>query len=768
MAASQRIKGITIEIGGDTSKLTKALSSVDRALSTTQNNLRDINRALKLDPSNTALLKDKQEELSRAVADTSKKLETEKEAYEQLAKADQTPENTEKMRQLQTQIDLDTVALKDLEKQAASAANILGEKMKIAGEKVKAVGDKISSVGKNLTMSVTAPIVAAGAAAVKMASDYEESINKVDVAFRDSSDTVKEWAKTATESFGLSQNAALEAASLFGDMGTSMGLTTKDAAEMSTSLAGLAGDLASFKNVDIEQAMTALKGVFTGETESLKNLGVVMTQVNLEEFAQRMGKSYKEMSEAEKVTLRYQYVLEKTANAQGDYLRTSDGTANSLRTLQASLENLAVTFGQEILPYITPIVQKVTELINKFSQLDDRTKKIIVTIAAIAAVVGPVLVVIGSVVSAIGTIMTVIGPLVAGIKTVTTAVGALNAFLLANPIFLIIAGIVALIAAIVYLWNNCEDFRNAVINIFNTVKEAFIAFGNKVKEIVDNVVEFVVNLYNKIKEFFTKIKDTIVGIWNGIKNFFKTTTDNIKQNVTDSFNKIKDSVVNTVNNIGQNTTTGVNRVKSAFSNGFNNIRNIVSVVSSNIRQYWSETMNNLRDSARNAVSNAASIFSSLKDRVGGVFSTLFGNMRTWGQDLINNFIEGIKDKIEEIKKTMKDVAATIKSYLHFSEPDEGPLSNFHTYAPDMMKLFAQGILDNAYLVTNAMTKSFALPAMSTMTEGRTQQTQTQTMTSSLQPINVNIALEGDANRLFRIVNAQAEKNRQVTGQVFNY
>ena len=122
--AAGRIKGITIEIGGDTTKLVQALAKVDNALGKTKTNLRDIEKALKLDPTNTALLKDKQEELAKAIDLSKTRLEEEKKAYQELSKADKTPENVEKMRLLKEQIDLDTVALKDLE--IRGAGNILG------------------------------------------------------------------------------------------------------------------------------------------------------------------------------------------------------------------------------------------------------------------------------------------------------------------------------------------------------------------------------------------------------------------------------------------------------------------------------------------------------------------------------------------------------------------------------------------------------------------------------------------------------------------
>lgn len=295
---------------------------------------------------------------------------------------------------------------------------IIGQKMEKTGQKIKAAGEKISAVGSVLTRTITTPVLAAAAAAIKLGSDYEENVNKVDVAFGDSADAVKTWAKTATQNFGMSESAALEASSAFGDMATSMGLSDDEAAEMSIQLAGLAGDLASFKNIDIKTAMTALKGVFTGETESLKGLGVVMTETNLKQFAEDMGLVYGEMSQAEKVTLRYQYVMEKTANAQGDYLRTSDGFANSFRTLKAEVSNLGASFGQELLPYVTPLVQKITEIVKGFGNLDESTKQMIIRIGGLAAAIGPVLYVGGKLVSGIGTFLIKAGGVVSWIGSV--------------------------------------------------------------------------------------------------------------------------------------------------------------------------------------------------------------------------------------------------------------------------------------------------------------------------------------------------------------
>lgn len=341
---------------------------------------------------------------------------------------------------------------------AGNRATLAGEKLQAAGDKLENVGGKLSSVGNALTVGVTAPLVAAGTAAIGMATDYEESLNKVDVAFGDASQQVRDFAQTTVDQFGIAEGTALDMAALYGDMATSMKIPREEAAQMSQELVGLAGDLASFKNIGLDEASTALKSIFTGETESLKNLGVVMTQTNLDAFAlaEGFGKTTEEMTEAEKVQLRYQYVLAATKNAQGDYARTADGTANSLRTMQESSKELAVAFGQELLPEITPLIQQGTKLLKAFADLDEEQKRLVVTVAAGAAAAGPAVKILGTATTGlgkltkgVGTAVTDIGKLVASGGKATDSMGALGKVLgTLGPKGLIIGGVVAGAAAI--------------------------------------------------------------------------------------------------------------------------------------------------------------------------------------------------------------------------------------------------------------------------------------------------------------------------------
>lgn len=341
---------------------------------------------------------------------------------------------------------------------AANRATLAGDTIQAAGSKLESVGGKVSSLGTALTAGVTAPLVAAGGVAVNMASDYEESLNKVEVAFGDASQGVKEFAQTTVDQFGIAEGTALDMAALYGDMATSMKIPREEAAQMSQELVGLAGDLASFKNIGLDEASTALKSIFTGETESLKNLGVVMTETNLDAFALAEGfeKTTDEMTEAEKVQLRYQYVLAATKNAQGDYARTATGTANSLRTMQESSKELAVAFGQELLPQITPMIQKGTQLLKAFADLDEEQKQLIVTVATGAAAAGPAVKILGTATTGLGKLTKGVGSAVSDMGKLvqsggkaTDSMGTLGKVLgTLGPKGMIIGGVVAGAAAI--------------------------------------------------------------------------------------------------------------------------------------------------------------------------------------------------------------------------------------------------------------------------------------------------------------------------------
>ena len=190
-----------------------------------------------------------------------------------------------------------------------------------------------------------------GAACVELGSDLAEVQNVVDVTFPAMSKQVDAFAKNAAAQFGLSETMAKKFTGTFGAMAKAFGFNEQAAYEMSSALTGLAGDVASFYNISQDEAYTKLKSVFTGETESLKDLGIVMTQAALDQYAlaNGFGKVTAKMNEAEKVALRYKFVTEQLSLAAGDFSRTSDGWANQVRVLKLQFESLQATIGQGLI-----------------------------------------------------------------------------------------------------------------------------------------------------------------------------------------------------------------------------------------------------------------------------------------------------------------------------------------------------------------------------------------------------------------------------------
>lgn len=215
-----------------------------------------------------------------------------------------------------------------------------------------------------------------GKQCLELGSDLTEVQNVVDVTFPKMTAQVDEFARSAAQSFGLSETMAKQYTGTFGAMAKAFGFTEKQAYDMGSTLTGLAGDVASFYNISQDEAYTKLKSVFTGETESLKDLGVVMTQTALDSYAMAngFGKTTSAMSEAEKVALRYQFVQDKLSAAQGDFARTSGSWANQCRILSLQMQSLMATIGQGLINLFTPIIRVINTVIGKLATLANAFK----------------------------------------------------------------------------------------------------------------------------------------------------------------------------------------------------------------------------------------------------------------------------------------------------------------------------------------------------------------------------------------------------------
>lgn len=276
-------------------------------------------------------------------------------------------------------------AWEQIERDSKNGSKYVKKQIKGIGEQSKMSGEEMESsftnaflkLGKVLaSVFAISKIVQFGKKAIELGSDLQEVQNVVDVTFTTMSDKVNEFAKSAIESAGLSETMAKKYVGTFGAMAKSFGFAESEAFNMSTALTQLSGDVASFYNITQDEAYTKLKSVFTGETESLKDLGVVMTQTALDSFAmaEGLGKTTKQMTEQEKVALRYRFVLNQLSGAQGDFARNSDSWANQVKMLKLNIESIMASVGQALINFFTPIIKLINVLLSKIAVLANSFK----------------------------------------------------------------------------------------------------------------------------------------------------------------------------------------------------------------------------------------------------------------------------------------------------------------------------------------------------------------------------------------------------------
>ena len=871
---ANRIKGITVEIGGDTTKLQTALKGVNGEIRNTQSALRDVEKLLKLDPGNTELLAQKHRLLGEAVAGTKEKLETLKTAAEQantvLANGEISQDQYDA---LQREIIETENNLRDLERQAGQSAVAL-QKIAATGEKLKTVGDNISSAGKKL-LPVTAGVTALGTAAVSTAANFESSMSQVQATMgitKDAMSTVNgesvntmdtlsalakkmgsETAFSASEcaealnylalagydtqqmcdtlptvlnlaaaggiDLAAASDMVTDAMSALGmgvdEAGTMVDQMAKTASTTNTSVAQLGEGIltigATAKTVkggtaELNTALgilanngikgaeggTHLRNVILSLQNTTDKAAACMEQLGVDVYDSEgnmrslndilgdLNTSMDGMTAAEKSNIIGQ-IFNKTDLSSVNALLANTGTTwddlqqsiidsggaaqqmadtqldnlqGQITILKSALEGLAISFGELLLPAIKTIVGWVQKFVDWLNGMDEGTKKVVTTIALLAAVLGPVLIVIGKVVSAVGTIMTIV-PKVAGvINTVKTAFAALNTTMLANPIVLIIAAITALVAAFIYLWNTNEDFRQFWINLWENVKEVAIAVWEAIKNFFSAAWEAISStaqtVWNGIKDFFSglwegiktifstvveviktiittyfniyktiittvlnAIKTVFTTVWNGIKTVVTTVVTAIQTFITTAWNAIKNTVTTVLNAIKTVITTVWNAIKAAVTTVVNAIKNVISTVWNGIKNTVSTVVNGIKNTVSTVFNNIKSSISGTMGNIVSVIKTGFNNAISfitslpskalqWGKDMIMGIVNGIKSCIGAVGDAVSSVANKIKSFLHFSVPDEGPLTDYESWMPDFMKGLAKGIEDSRRMVANAM------------------------------------------------------------------
>ena len=922
---ASRIQGITVEIGGDTTKLQTALKGLNGEIKSTQTALKDVEKLLKMDPGNTELLAQKEKLLAQAVDETKQKLETLKTAAEQantaLANGDISQEQYDA---LQREIVETEQKLKELETQANQSATAV-QKIAATGESLKTTGDNISNAGKKL-LPVTATVTALGTASVTTAANFESSMSQVQATMgitKDSMSTLdgqsvntmdalsnlakemgastafsatecaealnylalagystQEMADTLPTVLNLAAAGGIDLASasdMVTDAMSALGMETSEAdtmvdqmaktasttntsvaqlgegiltigataksikggtAELNTALGILANngikgaeggthlrniilslqnptDQAAAKMQELGVSVYDSEGNMRSMNDILGDLNTSMEGMTSEDKANIISTIFNKTDLSSVNALlantgstwdSLQSSIENSAGAAQQMADTQlDNLQGQLTLLKSALEGLAISFGQLLMPALKSIVGAVQKVVDWLNSLDEGTKKVIVTVALVAGALGPVLIVVGKVISAVGTIMTIVPKIAGVINTVKTAFMALNATMLANPIVLIVAAIVALIAIFVVLWNKCEGFRNfwkglweGIKNIVSTVVEALKGFFTGVIDFVKNnwqglllmlvnpfagafkllydncegfrnfingilekiktaltnawtaITTGIQTAWNAISSFFTTIwegiktifstvleaiktaittyinayktvittvfnaiKTVVTTVWNAIKTAIDTVLNAIKTAMTTAWNAIKTTVTTVVNAIKTVITTVWNAIKTAITTVMNTIKSTISSIWNGIKSTISGIVNGIKSTVSTVFNN---MLSAIKNTVGKIASSIKSGFQTaisfitslpsqalqWGKDMIMGIVNGIKSCINAVGDAVKSVADKIKSFLHFSVPDEGPLTEYESWMPDFMNGLAKGIEKSKGVVAKAV------------------------------------------------------------------
>ena len=761
--AGTKIRGITIEIGGDTSGLNKALGSVNSQIKSTQSQLKDVERLLKLDPSNTELLTQKHKLLKEAVTETKDKLKTLKETQDKIDSGKVTT-SKEAYDALKREIVNCETSLKDLEKQAVQSNAVLVK----TGQAFDKISEKADSAGKKMTV-LTGTIAAGGAVAVKTTATFESAMSQVQATMGvtkdamsvvngesvNTMDTLNALAKemgaktafSATEcaqalnylalagyntqqmcdtlpivlnlaaagdmelatasdmvtdamsalGMGVDQAGKMvdqmsktasttnTSVSQLGEGILTIGATAKSikggTEELNTALGILANNgikgaeggthlrniiLSLQKPTDAAAAIMESLGVAVYDSEGnmrslndiLGDLNTSMEEMTSEEKTHAIGNIFNKTDLASVNALlantgdtwsTLQQTISDSGGAAQQMADTQlDNLNGQITILKSQIEGLLIQIGEKILPYIKKTVDGLSGVITWLSGLDSATQNMIMIILLIVAAIGPLLIFIGKMASGVSAIIKVVQVLI-------PIVSSLNAVLAANPIILIIAVITALIAAIILLYNKCEWFRDGV------------------NAIVGTIVDFAKDVWEKISTFFT---ETIPNVFDTVIAWFKDNWQGLLLLLVNPFAGAFKLLYDNCEGFRNFVNGFIEKIVDAFTGFASKIKEKAVSIGTHITDGIEVAIDYIRD--------------------------LPHKMTEWGKDMIDGFVAGIKSKVSNVENAVIGIGNKIKSFLHFSRPDEGPLRDYETWMPDFIGRMAEQIEQQKGKITNAV------------------------------------------------------------------
>lgn len=560
------IKGIIVEIGGDTSGLQKALKNVNSATSSLTKELRGVNSLLKLDPTNTELVTQKQKILAQNIEETNEKLkllkETQQKADEAIANG--TKISDENYRNLQREIINTENKLKNL-KVEASNWTTAGRAIEEYGTKIKNLGNKIDSLGNKLTAGLTVPLLTAGVVGVNSAAKQEAAIQQVENIYGDASDTIKDFAENTAISFNMSTSEAYKYAQIYGNLIQSITDDEEENALYTQQLLEASSIIASSTGRTMEDVMDRIRSGLLGNTEAIEDLGVNVNVAMLEStdaFKEFAGdKSWKQLDFQTQQQIRLFGILEQTTKKYGK--EVNKNTSSDIQRLTAKFKNLTSQLSKKLLPIAEKLIDKAEDFLDKLGDLTDEEMDNIIQIGLMVAAAGPLIKIVGTVTKTVGGVTKGIGLFSQAISVATNkttsnekSVNNLAKVIsgLTSPVGLATTAIGLLTAGLVvaiqkhneYAFDltettdKLEDAKKAQDDFNQSIDESF---NSEMSEISN--VETLANELKTLVDANGKVKESYKGRVNFILNELNEalgTEYKLNGNIVESYDKIVQSI----------------------------------------------------------------------------------------------------------------------------------------------------------------------------------------------------------------------------------
>lgn len=469
--------------------------------------------------------------------------------------------------EVSVRVDLDTSEISQGMREISNSTNSIKKTLLSVG---KIVGGAFA-VGK---------IVQFGKSALQSASDLQEMENKFNVVFKNTGKQVDAWATQYSKAIGRSKTEVKGAVSNLGDLLTGFGMAEENAGGLSEKVVALSYDLASFNNVNDEEAIQAMSSALLGQHDAVKKLGVAINEATLTEAMHQMGikDKWKDLDEATKMQVRYKVMTMQTSNAQGDAKRSADSYANQLKALKARLKDVTERIGGELLPVATEFISYLIEnavpvietMVTKFFEFVENMKKAPEWIKANQEALTLLGIAVGTITTAIGAYnlylkwATITEALYTTWTTIaTTATSAFSAVIgfLTSPITLVILAIGALIAVGYLLVKHWDTVKPVLLGVWKSICDGFNSAIEWVKKTFSNAWNWIVGTFNKTKDKVTEVTDKVKGAFSDAWNSVTSTVSN-------AITKVK----NKIGGIWDKAKEITNKVKGAFSGIFKGIK----------------------------------------------------------------------------------------------------------------------------------------------------------------------------------------------------